>query len=177
LDQRIHDALPLKVVTRKEPIPKDMTSRCIAFSITKDPLRFWRPSTWAWVGRKMRESKNLEAEEVCGKRGKVMAVELGCKEDACILNDPFELGYTCPICGAGYSAKEIHKKEWNEVKLCTLEWSEYASFLWCAHCNLDIPSILCRKVTKKNIPELTTLYLQIIDSLKKYWLSTKEEAK
>jgi len=46
------------------------------------------------------------------------------------LFEPGELGYACPICkGYGYN----------------LHWSEYAGFVWCADCNLDIPSCLCVK--------------------------------
>jgi hypothetical protein len=42
---------------------------------------------------------------------------------------PWELGYVCPVCLQGDE--------------CNLHWSEYNGYLWCAICDIDIPSCMC----------------------------------
>lgn len=64
--------------------------------------------------KKQSPSKNLLAEELCGMRPAGNA-----------LFQPHELGYACPTCGVSSYPE--------------LRWSEYAMFLWCSKCNVDIP--------------------------------------
>lgn len=84
-------------------------------------------------------SINERAEKICGKRDTPgMAFDL-----------PWELGFRCPFCGAS-----------NEVNL---EWSEYNMFIWCRTCDIDIPSCLCLRDTKKAIE----MFLDCIEEVKK----------
>jgi hypothetical protein len=69
-------------------------------------------------------SKNQKALELLGYRNEG-------HPGANALFGPAELGYACPICGL---------KNYDR-----LDWSEYAGFIWCPDCNLDIPSCLCVK--------------------------------
>lgn len=98
------------------------------------------------------ESKNSDAEKVVGLR------PIGIP-----LCSPTEMGYYCPICG---------------MRGDDLQWSEYNSFLWCATCNIDIPSCLCvytsrpdlgqKKIKKKDlIKSSTAIFLSSVHSAKK----------
>jgi hypothetical protein len=73
---------------------------------------------------------------------------------------PGELGYACPICG---------------MKGNRLDWSEYSGFIWCADCNVDLPSCLCVKYAepnlggrplskKKQIIRATEVFLSTVDA-------------
>jgi hypothetical protein len=73
-------------------------------------------------------------------------------------DQPCELGYHCPVCK--YPA-EIggHLDE-------RLFWSEYEGFLWCAICNFDYPSCLCRPDNPKSATEI---YLSTIgDAIERF---------
>ena len=100
-------------------------------------------------------SKNKDAEEIVGLRNK--------GKPSISLFMPHELGYACPICD---SSDEVN-----------LDFSEYAGFLYCHKCNLDIPSCLCVKyyepkmsddvMTKKEIAvKSTRIYLSCISQAK-----------
>ncbi len=73
-------------------------------------------------------SKNELAEVVMGKR----VIPSG----AMILDEPWELGYHCPVC-----KYELVYPDGNPDERLT--WSEYNGFLWCSVCNKDYPSCLC----------------------------------
>lgn len=68
-------------------------------------------------------SKNDSAGHIMGYRN--------VKEGTVVIDLPCELGYVCPVCKVVDTTGNV------------LQWSEYDSFLWCASCNLDIPSALC----------------------------------
>jgi hypothetical protein len=98
-------------------------------------------------------SKNEKALKLCGSR-----------KSGIPLFGPHELGYSCPICG---SEDEVN-----------LQWSEYADFIWCKKCNLDIPSCLCVKYgapmigqdplsPKEKVLEATRIFLDCIKDAKK----------
>ena len=78
----------------------------------------------------METSKNEVAKVVVGLRGRGQSFDL-----------PWELGYACPVCGGADEA--------------TLDFSEYNGFIYCEHCNLDIPSCLCVKYEKFNEHKLS----------------------
>lgn len=99
-------------------------------------------------------SKNDRAKQLVGYRNQG-------RPGANALFFPAELGYACPICGL---------KDYD-----ILEWSEYAGFIWCPNCNLDIPSCLCVKYPepntglkplskKKAIIRATNIYLDSLES-------------
>lgn len=75
-------------------------------------------------------SKNPEAERLVGLRSERHG------PTTVFIDEPCELGYHCPVCvyplivGGDYDER--------------LTWSEYEGFLWCAVCNRDYPSCLCR---------------------------------
>ncbi len=81
---------------------------------------------------------------------------------------PIELGYACPICD-------------NEQ----LQFSEYASFMYCEKCNLDIPSCFCVKYGQPNIgqdimppkikiQEATRIFLESIKDARKKCLDARK---
>ena len=97
-------------------------------------------------------AKNKRAEELCGMRDTGTPVFL-----------PHELGYACPICG---SSDEVN-----------LHWSEYASFLWCKKCNIDIPSCLCVKYYEPRLSENVMSVKEQIEKATKRFLDSVEGAK
>jgi len=97
-------------------------------------------------------SQNDRAGEIVGMRDMKGAVPLDL---------PCELGYHCPVC----KYESIIDGNYDE----RLHWSEYNGFLWCAVCNLDIPSCLC----KPNIESATKIYLDCVEAATKR-LSHKE---
>ena len=101
--------------------------------------------------KKENYSKNKRAEKLLGFRKKGQPLFM-----------PHELGYACPICNRG-----------NE---CNLRFSEYAGFLWCDTCNIDIPSCLCKKYPEPRFT--TTKVLSKHDKVKeqtRIFLDTIEE--
>ena len=96
-------------------------------------------------------SKNKKAEEICGMR-----------KSGIPLFEPGELGYACPICGACGSH---------------LRWSEYANFLWCEFCNLDIPSCLCVKYYEPKLSEDVMNDRERTEKATKIFLDSLEDAK
>lgn len=97
-------------------------------------------------------SKNPQAEELCGMRPKGNA-----------LFQPSELGYACPICGASSYPE--------------LRWSEYALFLWCSVCNIDIPSCLCVKYYEPKLSNRQMKPRQRIEKATALFLDCVKEAK
>jgi len=81
-------------------------------------------------------SKNKKALDVMGYRNEG-------HPGANALFWPAELGYACPICGYD--------------NLDRLQWSEYAGFIWCPECNLDIPSCLCVKFPEPRLEDVEPL--------------------
>ncbi len=93
---------------------------------------------------KKERSKNARAGDLCGTRSEYNVYLGHPSKNICIINEPYELGYRCPICGAGWRKRIWTKKgDFMSAKILTLHWSEYAGFLWCEKCNIDIPSSLC----------------------------------
>jgi len=75
----------------------------------------------------MEYSKNELAEKIVGKRD--------LPEGTIIFDQPFELGYHCPVCDY-----DIEKNgEFDE----RLTWSEYNGFVFCYTCNKDYPTCFC----------------------------------
>lgn len=84
------------------------------------------------------QSKNPRAERIVGLRGVGIPIL-----------STWELGFYCPIC----------KRE-------DIPFSEYTGFLWCDHCNRDIPTFLCinpKYLTEEHIPTFTESYLDFIE--------------
>ena len=97
-------------------------------------------------------------------------------ENAIPFDQPAELGYVCPICKNEAYHKDIDC--FGEKGICffdeRLHWSEYDGFLWCAKCNLDIPSCFCvpgmdHKNRKRGMPWYQ--HYGIKDAIKIYLLS------
>lgn len=53
------------------------------------------------------------------------------------IDQPGELGYQCPHCGRG------NVLDGPGFNADDLTWSEWASHLWCYHCEKDIPTAQC----------------------------------
>jgi hypothetical protein len=70
-------------------------------------------------------SKNKRAEQLMGFRPKAVA-----------LQEPSEIGYTCPVC---QNKSRLPGGEPDP----RLTWSEYNAFIWCETCDMDYPSCLC----------------------------------
>jgi len=98
-------------------------------------------------------SQNDRAGEIMGMREETL-------KGAMPIDLPCELGYHCPIC----KHESIIDGTFDE----RLHWSEYNSFLWCAVCNLDIPSCLC-------IPDLTSV--ETIKTATEIFLDSVESAR
>lgn len=81
-------------------------------------------------------SANERAEAIVGRRITKEQEERG---GVVPFDCPCEIGYRCPVC----------KIDWDE----SLQWSEYASFLWCERCNFDYPSALCVPLDKQPIED------------------------
>jgi hypothetical protein len=75
---------------------------------------------------------------------------------------PSELGYACPICG-NESAEELH-------------FSEYNFMLWCARCDIDIPSCLCVKRYEPNCKSPVMPKRERIERAKQVFLDSVREA-
>lgn len=113
-------------------------------------------------------SKNEAAKGIMGYRNEG-------HPGACWIFAPAELGYACPICGL--------------ASLDRLEWSEYAAFIWCPDCNLDMPSCLCVKGTalepgpkrlakrRKAILKATEVFLETVEEVIKRSRKTKRKKK
>lgn len=133
-------------------------------------LNFWRESAWKYIERKKKESKNPTARDLCGTRSEFNVIVMHASPTACIINEPWELGYTCPLCGAGWRKRVWTKDgELASGKIEALKWGEYAGFLWCSICNFDIPSILCLPQTKsrKVLENRIASFLEFIDYVNK----------
>jgi hypothetical protein len=89
-------------------------------------------------------SKNERAGKIMGYR----------PTDAISIDEPCELGYHCPVCK--YEA--VVDEEYDE----RLNWSEYRTFIWCAVCNKDYPSVLCMP----DVDRATEIYLDILEAFK-----------
>jgi len=98
-----------------------------------------------------RYCKNNRANKIVGLRDM----------DGIIIDQPWELGYICPIC---------------KRKGESLAWSEYNYFLYCRNCDIDIPSCFCipldhseNKSTKKysydGLKNAIKLFLDIIEDI------------
>lgn len=112
---------------------------------------------------KEQQSKNENAEKIMGLRPVGIPVYF-----------PFELGYYCPICSFHMHDQPVFKDGdiADENAQLNLHFSEYIGFMWCEHCNIDIPSFLCLKAdTKEKVALFTEYYLDMIQELK----SQKEE--
>ena len=104
---------------------------------------------YEWV-EKSEYSKNQRAEKIVGKRGGGTPIDLPC-----------EIDYNCPICHR--NCKEC-ESEGGSLHDETLMFSEYDGFMWCPHCNIDIPSFLClRANTKDKVKMYTDRFLDFIE--------------
>lgn len=102
-------------------------------------------------------SVNARAESIVGRRLTKEQEARGVVPFDC----PCELGYRCPVC----------KIDWDE----SLQWSEYASFLWCKTCNFDYPSAMCVPLDKE--PDPTREYVNAgRDTAVRVFLDTVEAA-
>lgn len=96
-------------------------------------------------------SKNEQAEAVFGLR------TLGTP-----IQEPFELDYACPICCPpitetnGIFTAIFTEDGWLKAEFGRLQFSEYNGFMWCSHCNLDIPSFLCLRANTREAVEIYT---------------------
>jgi hypothetical protein len=98
-------------------------------------------------------SRNSEIEEVCGRRGPGMPSQF-----------PWEMDYFCPICGEPPTWDLFEK---NEGEVLKLHFSEYNYFMWCAECNLDIPSFLCLRADSRTAVKFySARFLDMIKTIK-----------
>ena len=101
---------------------------------------------------KEQHSKNQQAAEVMGMRKGGIPLMLPC-----------ELDYHCPICGEPPYLDKKGEIHWSE----NFHFSEYRGFMWCPHCNLDIPSFLCLRADSRRAVEIyTERYLGMIKEIK-----------
>jgi hypothetical protein len=107
---------------------------------------------------KEQQSKNLKAEEIVGKR-----------EGGTPFQEPWEMDYACPLCTPPITEhSEVFDKEGNvKPEYERLHFSEYQGFMWCEHCNADIPSLLCLSARSlKQLDIYTERYLELLTEFK-----------
>jgi hypothetical protein len=92
---------------------------------------------------KTKHSKNLRAKKIAGIR------DIG--KCTIIIDQPYELGYHCPVC----EYENCRDGNYDE----RLEWSEYNGFIWCSACNKDYPSCL----SMPDIDKAIDIYLTCLD--------------
>ena len=80
-----------------------------------------------------------------------------------IFDQPFELGYHCPVC----KYEQTNGGNFDE----RLHWSEYNSFIWCSVCNKDFPSALCQP----DIDKAIETYLKSVSDAKRLPVTEKEK--
>lgn len=102
---------------------------------------------------------NEDARRICGLREDGKSVNY--------LFEPWELGYSCPICSMPIiNGNIVFDSEGNVKEMFDrLDWSEYRGFLFCKKCNIDIPSYFClpRPISKESIKEHIKEYLHLIE--------------
>lgn len=102
-------------------------------------------------------SQNDMAEKIAGRRAGGTPIQR-----------PGELGYECPLCHEPnvYYDKDGKLEQFREIG--ELKFSEYRGFLWCPHCNKDIPSMFCLpdKMLKDHFADCVENYLELIADYK-----------
>lgn len=83
----------------------------------------------------IRRESNPKLEPIFGRR-LTAAQESGVEPAPIVYNDdPKHLGFRCPV----------HQDQ-------ELLWSEYFTFVWCNHCQKDLPTYVCIDFTAKENP-------------------------
>lgn len=146
-----------KELSKSEVIPQRYIFKRFTFKDYGSAVNFWVKVKKSPLSEIRAISKDKRVEKTCGLRKQFHSLQTA-----------WELDYFCPLCSRHIKKPFEGNREAKFLELSKIHFSEYAYFLYCENCNVDIPTFFCLNTNdKKSLAMYKERYLEMIKDVKR----------